>query len=194
MPRLKMTRQDALLVVDVQNDFCPGGRLPVPDGDQVVPVLNSWMIAAEEAGLVVVASRHWHPPRHLSFTERGGPSPAHCVKGTKGAEFHRDLRFPADVLIVSRGEHEDFDQLSAFDQTGLAPTLRDRDVRRLWVGGLAQEMSVRSTVLDALQEGFEVGLIVDATRPMEEAKGKAALGEMKGRGAVLWREGVANHV
>src|SRR5690349_9197046 len=94
---------DALIIVDVQNDFCPGGALPVPEGDRVVPVLNRWNEAASAGGATVVASRDWHPAGHVSFRERGGPWPPHCVQDTKGAAFHPGLRLPADVLIVSKG-------------------------------------------------------------------------------------------
>ena len=94
---------DALIVVDVQNDFCPGGALPVPEGDRVVPVLNRWIEAARAGGAAVVASRDWHPPGHVSFRERGGPWPAHCVQGTDGAAFHPGLRLPADAAHRQQG-------------------------------------------------------------------------------------------
>jgi len=189
----KLGVSDAVIVVDVQRDFCPGGALPVSEGDAVVPVLNHWVSAAEKAGALVVASRDWHPPGHISFTSEGGPWPAHCLRGTEGANFHTDLKLPADALIVSKGEHREFDQYSAFDRTGLGDRLREKGIKRLWVGGLAQDVCVRSTVLDALKEGFEVHVIVDGTRPVnvQPEGGEKAFQEMKAAGAVMEESGDA---
>jgi len=175
---------DALLVVDVQNDFCPGGALPVAEGDRVVPVLNRWIEAARAGGAAVVASRDWHPPGHASFRERGGPWPAHCVQGTDGAAFHPGLRLPADARVVSKGTDLERDEYSAFAGAGLADFLRERGVRRLWVGGLAEDVCVRATVLDGLKAGFEVRLIADATRPVNARPddGSRAVREMREAG------------
>ncbi len=148
---------DALLLVDVQADFCPGGALPIEAGDAVVPVLNDWIAAASRAGVPVVASRDLHPGGHASFSESGGPWPAHCVQDTPGAGFHHALRLPAATIHVAKGTRLDRDQYSAFDETGLAHVLRRRGVRRLWVGGLALDVCVRATVLDALREGSRCG-------------------------------------
>lgn len=177
--------QDALIVVDVQRDFCPGGSLAIEGGDQVVEVLNRYLREAASAGATVVASRDWHPPAHVSFQERGGRWPPHCVQGTKGAEFHPDLRLPEGTLVVSKGTHPDFDQYSAFDRTGLAAELRKRGIQRVWIGGLAQDVCVRATVLDALREGFETHVLVGATRPVDRASGERALAEMARAGALL---------
>lgn len=176
---------DAVIAVDVQRDFCPGGALPVSHGDEIVPVLNAWMDAADAADATVVASRDWHPPGHVSFESRGGPWPPHCVQETPGAAFHDELRLPDDAMIVSKGEHPDFDQYSAFDRTDLAAILRRRGVKRLWIGGLAEDVCVRATVLDARREGFETHLLVDATRPVDPAQGRAVLNEMRDAGAEL---------
>jgi len=179
--------QDALLVVDVQNDFCPGGRLAVAGGDEIVPVLNRWIEATRKAGAQVVASRCWHPPHHVSFKERGGTWPEHCVQGSAGAEFHPGLELPREALIVSKGVDPDKDNYSAFDDTGLAQRLRTRGVTRVWVGGLAQDVCVRATVLDALAEGLETHLITNATRPVELSTGDGAraLQEMRSAGAYV---------
>lgn len=183
----KFDAQDALLVVDVQNDFCPGGRLAVVGGDEIVPVLNRWIESAHKAGAQVVASRCWHPPHHVSFEERGGTWPEHCVRGGAGAEFHPGLDLPREALIISKGMDPDKDNYSAFDDTGLAERLRSRGVTRVWVGGLAQDVCVRATVLDALNEGFETHLIANATRPVEltPGDGARALKEMCAAGAYL---------
>lgn len=177
--------QDAVLVVDVQNDFCGGGSLEVPDGDAVVPVLNEWIARAVEAGILVVASRDWHPQNHCSFEAQGGPWPPHCIRGTDGAAFHPDLRLPEDAMIVSKGQSEDRDAYSAFDGTGLAATLHDRGIERLWVGGLAQDVCVQATVVDACEAGFEVHLIADATRAVNASPGdgERALEAMRAAGA-----------
>src|SRR5437899_3543758 len=128
---------DALLIVDVQNDFCPGGALAVRDGDAVVPVLNRWVAEAETSGVPVFASRDWHPENHISFKERGGPWPPHCVQGTKGSEFHAGLRLPANIVVISKATHPDRDSYSAFGETPLADELRRVHARRLWIAGLA---------------------------------------------------------
>lgn len=185
----EMQDGDVLLVVDVQPDFCPGGALPVPGGDRVIPVLNAWIAAARERGVPVVASRDWHTPGHPSFEAQGGPWPSHCVQDTPGAAWHPQLELPPDVVKISKGTRLDRDQYSAFDETGLAEHLRQRGVERLWVGGLAQDVCVRATVLDACKEGFRVHLIADATRPVDAAAGERALHEMREAGACIEEAG-----
>lgn len=177
--------EDALIVVDVQNDFCPGGALAVADGDAVVPVLNRAIESAQQAGVPVVASRDWHPERHCSFQPQGGPWPPHCIQETEGAEFQPDLVLPDEAHLVSKGTFEAEDQYSALDGTGLGDWLRHQGVRRLWVGGLAQDVCVRATVLDALKEGFAVKLMREATRPVDAEGGRRALDEMLEAGAEL---------
>lgn len=176
---------DAILVVEVQKDFCPGGALPVNGGDRIVPVLNRWLRAARERGVPVYASRDWHPRNHLSFEAEGGEWPPHCIQDTDGAAFHGDLELPDDVVIVSKGTRFDFDQYSAFQDTGLAHQLRRERVRRIWIGGLALDVCIRATVLEGLREGFEIALLVEATRALSAEGGQQALGEMKAAGAVL---------
>lgn len=184
-PTKVLQQGDALIVVDVQNDFCPGGALPIDNGDRVVPVLNAWMAAAEARGVPIFASRDWHPQDHVSFQARGGPWPPHCVQDTEGAAFHPDLQLPASTVKVTKGTRFDQDQNSAFEQTGLAQELLDRGVERLWVGGLAEDVCVRATVLDGRKAGFDVHLINDATRPVSDSGGAAARAEMAAAGADL---------
>ncbi|MGX2029569.1 nicotinamidase [Methylocaldum gracile] len=174
---------DALIVVDVQNDFCAGGALPVENGDAVVPVLNRWIEAATKANVPVYASRDWHPVGHVSFQESGGPWPPHCIQDSEGARFHPELRLPDSAIVVTKGVRFDQDQNSAFDQTGLAQHLRKAGIRRLWVGGLAEDVCVLATVLDARTEGFEVMVIRDATRPVTPQGGEKARREMQDAGA-----------
>ena len=181
----KLDRSDALVIVDVQTDFCPGGALPVPDGDRVVPVLNKWIQRARRSGAMVVASRDWHPPDHMSFAAQGGPWPVHCVQETDGAAFHPGLDLPDDAVIVSKGTDPQQEAYSAFQGTQLAPRLKAAGVRRLWVGGLALDYCVRATVLDGLEAGFEVHLIGDAVAAvnLNPDDGDKALRRMKSAGA-----------
>lgn len=176
---------DAFLVVDVQNDFCPGGALPIEDGHAVVPVLNEWIAAAVAAGVPVYASRDWHPADHLSFEPQGGRWPPHCIQDTKGAAFHPQLRLPENAILVTKGTRFDKDQYSAFDDTGLASELRRRGVRRLWIGGLAEDVCVRATALGAREAGLEVCLIGAATRPVTPEGGQAAREEMAEAGVEI---------
>lgn len=167
-PRIGLSAKDAVMVVDVQNDFCPGGALAVAEGDKVVPVLNEWVAAATQKGAKVYASRDWHPRGHLSFEAEGGPWPEHCVQDTPGAAFHADLALPENAVVVTKGTRFDQDQYSAFDQTGLAEELRRRGVERLWIGGLAEDVCVRATAIEARRHGFEVHVIREATRAISE--------------------------
>lgn len=169
---------DALIVVDVQNDFCPGGALPVSDGDAVIPVLNQWMEHARSVGVAIYASRDWHPVKHVSFLESGGIWPPHCIQDTDGAAFHPTLRLPMGVIVITKGTRLDHDQNSAFDETGLTSQLRRTHIRRIWIGGLAEDVCVRATALDAIAAGLETWLIVDGTRPVTAEGGKQARRDM----------------
>jgi nicotinamidase/pyrazinamidase len=182
MNPLLLKPTDALVIVDVQNDFCPGGSLPIDDGDAVVPVINRWIRAAQKSGAKIVASRDWHPPNHASFRKSGGPWPSHCVQGTTGAEFHADLELPDDTQIVSKGAHRDEAGYSAVYHTGLADDLRQTGIRRAFIAGLAADVCVRATALDALRAGFEVHLIEDATRAVDPDAGQRAITEMSQAG------------
>ncbi len=159
---------DALVVVDVQNDFCPDGTLPVPTGDEVVAVMNRWIAAAAERDVPVYASRDWHPRDHLSFDTEGGPWPVHCVQDTAGAAFHPELALGEGAIVVSKGTRFDKDQYSAFDDTGFAEELRRKGVTRIVVGGLAEDVCVHATAKDARAHGFDVVVIRDGTRAISE--------------------------
>jgi len=182
-----MERGDALLIVDVQNDFCPGGALAVNKGDEVVPVLNQWINQAQRLGVTIYASRDWHPAHHISFKERGGPWPPHCIQGTRGAAFHPDLRLSANVQVISKAQSPDEDSYSAFGGTDLAERLRRAGTHRLWVGGLTQDYCVRETSLDAIRGGFEVHVIVEGTRAVNvhPEDGRRALEDVRRAGAIL---------
>ena len=182
--------RDALVIVDVQNDFCPGGSLAVPHGDEVVPVLNQAIRKFTAAGVPVFASRDWHPQQTKHFKEYGGLWPPHCVQGTRGAELHPDLNLPGDAIIVSKGMYPEADAYSAFqaeDPNGMpfSAALGERGSQRLYIGGLATDYCVKATVLDALHEGFEVVVLGDAVRAVDvkPGDGEGAIAEMKARGA-----------
>lgn len=184
------SNSDALLVVDVQNDFCPGGSLAVSEGDAVVPVLNAYMERATAAGLPIVASRDWHPHETIHFREFGGPWPPHCVQQTPGAAFHPALRLPRDALVVSKGMSGKDDGYSALegitpDGTGLLDELRARGVERIYVGGLTTDYCVRATVLEGLAAGLDVYLLYDAVRAVNvrPGDGDRAIAEMLSAGA-----------
>lgn len=181
---------DALVIVDVQNDFCPGGSLAVPEGDRVVPVLNAYIERFESVKAPVFASRDWHPPVTRHFRTHGGAWPPHCVQGTGGAEFHPDLRLPADVVVVSKGMDPEEDAYSSFQGqdaggTPFTAALGQRGVRRLFVGGLATDYCVKATVLDALGQGFEVVVLEDAIRAVDvgPGDGQRAIEAMRAAGA-----------
>jgi nicotinamidase/pyrazinamidase len=177
--------QDLLLVVDIQNDFCPGGRLAVPRGDEVVPVINRLATRFRH----VVLTQDWHPPGHLSFasTHPGrkpydtievsyGPQilwPDHCVQATSGAELRKDLQIAHAQLVLRKGYHRDIDSYSAFyendrkTQTGLSGYLRERGFTRVFVAGLAFDFCVRYSCEDATHEGFDAVVVEDACRGID---------------------------
>lgn len=186
------TGRTALLVVDVQNDFCPGGSLPVQDGDTVVPVLNDFVARFASDGLPVIFSRDWHPAQTTHFQSHGGPWPAHCVQGTPGARFHPALHLPEGALVVSKGMGPSEDGYSAFvgrDEQGRSLTnlLRDQGVDKLVIGGLATDYCIVSSVLEAREAGFAVEVISAGIRGVDVQPGDSAMAieRMKAAGAHL---------
>ncbi|HXY57533.1 MAG TPA: nicotinamidase [Methylocystis sp.] len=175
---MRFRQDDALIVVDVQRDFCPGGALAIAGADEIIPTINRLIGEATAAGAMIVASRDWHPTGHASFRAQGGPWPEHCVAGSVGAEFHKYLRLPPETLVLSKGADRDRDQYSAFDRTDLIEALRLRGTRRVVVCGLALDVCVRASALDAAQAGFETHVALEATRPITMAAGEAAKTEM----------------
>jgi nicotinamidase/pyrazinamidase len=182
----------ALLIVDVQNDFCPGGALPVREGDQVVPVLRRLAARFAALGLPIYASRDWHPRDSRHFAVHGGDWPVHCVQGTPGARLREDLELPRSAAVVTKGQGIDDQGYSAIvgEVAGRGSLREDLDARgadHLYVGGLATDYCVLHTVLDALREGFAVTVLTDAIRPVDVAPGDGAraLEEMRAAGATL---------
>jgi nicotinamidase/pyrazinamidase len=178
---------DALLIVDVQRDFLPGGRLAVPHGDAVIAPINTCIARFVAQRLPVYASRDWHPERHCSFSAAGGPWPPHCVAGSAGAQFAATLALPAHAKVVSKGTAPERDAYSAFGDTDLHARLRASQVARLVVAGLATDYCVASTVLDALRLGYRVIVVRDAVAAVDvqPGDGERALARMCAAGAAL---------
>jgi len=177
--------KDALIIVDVQRDFCSGGSLPVPEGEKIVPILNKYIEKFFKAGALIVATRDWHPPNHVSFKGYGGIWPPHCIQGTPGAEFHPDLNLPKETKIISKATLADKEAYSGFDGTELERELKNASIQRVFIGGLATDYCVKSTVLDALKIGFETVLLMDAIKGVDVNPGDSerAIKEMIERGA-----------
>lgn len=180
------TPKRALIVVDVQNDFCPGGTLAVPHGDEVVEPLNKQIDKFLERGEPVYKSRDWHPTTTKHFKAYGGVWPVHCVQNTAGAEFHPALRDDPRITVISKGLG-DTNCYSAFDETDLAARLHQQNIEEVVVGGLATDYCVKSTVLDALKNGFKVKALKNAMRAVElqPGDGELAIEEMRDAGAEI---------
>jgi nicotinamidase/pyrazinamidase len=175
----------ALIIVDVQKDFCPGGALPAPGGNDIIAAVNRHLDEARDRGITVYASRDWHPAVTSHFTAYGGEWPPHCVQGSAGAQFHDDLKLPADAIIIRKGDDPDRPGYSAFDghtRSGktLLRDLRERNVTTLYVAGIATDYCVKATVIDAAQSGFAVRLLKDAITGIDVRAGDVdhALDEM----------------
>lgn len=185
MDSIELQKGDALISVDVQNDFLAGGSLAVPRGNEVIPVMNRYIRAFEEKGLPVFATRDWHPANHCSFKAQGGPWPPHCVQGTKGAEFAPDLNLPEDAVVISSATRPDREAYSGFEGTDMHERLQKIGVKRLFIGGIATDYCVLNTVKDALSLGYEVYLLEDAIQAVNvhPDDGEKAKEEMFGLGA-----------
>jgi nicotinamidase/pyrazinamidase len=185
--RLHPRQGDALVLVDVQNDFLPGGALPVPAGDVVIAPLNRAVGEFERLRLPMFATRDWHPSGHCSFREQGGPWPVHCVAGTRGADFSAQLRLPSAVRIVSKGQDSKRDAYSGFQGTDLAAHLGKLHCQRIFVGGLATDYCVLATVKDALAAGFDTVVLADAVGAVNvrPGDGEKALEMMASAGAAV---------
>jgi len=182
-----LAARKALLVVDVQRDFCPGGAVAVKGGDEVVPKLNKVIEAFAAGSLPVFFSRDWHPPNHISFKANGGIWPPHCVKGTLGAGFHPKLEIPQEAVVVSKGTIAGSEAYSAFQGTDLEKRLRTIGVEEIFVGGIATDYCVKESVLDALTVGLRVNVIEDGVRGVDRRPDDSgvALQEVATRGARL---------
>jgi len=185
-----MEPKKALLIVDVQNDFCPGGTLAVPEGDRIISILNKYIKIFSKEKLPILASRDWHPKRSKHFKKFGGLWPKHCIQNTRGARFHPHLRLPTGTTILSKGMDPDKDSYSAFQAVDTNGTeffqlLKTSGIDELFVGGLATDYCVKSSVLDALKLGFKVRLLTDAIKGVniKPQDSENAIKEMVTRGA-----------
>lgn len=196
MSAIVLGKGDALLIVDMQNDFLPGGSLAVPRGDLVIEPINALIDLYRAQRLPIYASRDWHPGKHCSFAAQGGPWPPHCVADTEGAAFSAALRLPQDAIVVSKAVLEAEDAYSAFNGTGLARSMLADGITRLAVCGLATDYCVLNTVLDGIDAGFEVLLVLEGTRAVEVTPGDGdrAIARMLSRGAVPVRMSGGNLV
>jgi nicotinamidase/pyrazinamidase len=177
--------KDALLIVDVQIDFCPGGNLPIERGDEVVDKINPLIEQAQKQKAYILFSKDFHPNMHPSFKENGGPWPRHCLQGTKGAEFHPDLIIPENSIVILKGTRFDKDQYSAFDETGLKVLLEKLGIKRVIVAGLALDVCVKETALDSVKNGFKTYLFKDGTRAVSKESGDKAISLMKDKGIII---------
>jgi nicotinamidase/pyrazinamidase len=183
---LHLKKGDALIIVDLQNDFLAGGSLEVPHGNEVIPVLNQYIGAFQAKDLPIFATRDWHPPNHCSFKAQGGPWPPHCIAGTEGAQFAPDLILPSSTVIISSATEPDKEAYSGFKGTDLDKRLRSAQTQRLFISGLATDYCVLNTVKDAIELSYQVFLLKDAIKPVNvnPDDGKKAEEEMTRLGAV----------
>ena len=180
----------ALLIVDVQNDFCPGGALAVPEAERIIPILNKYINLFLGLNLPIFACRDWHPEETKHFKRFGGLWPEHCLANSKGAMFHPKLRLPHNAIVLSKGvdpEKESYSAFQAADSNGtrFSNLLKITGIKELFAGGLATDYCVKCSVLDALKFGFKVKLLTDAIKGVDVKKGdsEAALAEMASLGA-----------
>ncbi len=182
-----MNRKKALLAVDVQNDFCPGGALGISEGDKVVPVLNKYIKSFSSNKLPIFASRDWHPKETKHFKAFGGLWPEHCVQETEGAMFHPDLKLPEETIILSKGmdpEEDSYSAFQAFDSQGnsFSNLLNSLEIKEFYIGGLATDYCVKATALDALKNSFKVKLLMDAIRGVNQEDSQEAIKEILNKG------------
>lgn len=173
------------MIVDIQNDFCPGGALGVPEGDKIIPTINKYLRVFAKKKLPILATRDWHPAKTRHFKDFGGIWPAHCIQNTKGAAFHPELRLPPQAILLYKGMDPRQDSYSAFhaeDASGgsLLKILRMLGIQELYIAGLATDYCVKYSSLDALKKGFKVRVLIDATRgvdlkPADSQKALAAI-------------------
>jgi nicotinamidase/pyrazinamidase len=177
----------ALVVTDIQNDFCPGGSLAVPAGDAIIPLVNLYIDLFRSQGSTIVATRDWHPASHCSFYEHGGPWPPHCIQGTWGGQFHPALHLPAGCLIISKATDPNREAYSSFEGTSLAERLREARATTVFITGLATDYCVKHTALDARKLGFRAVVLHDAVRGIDATPGDSdrAIRTMQEAGALI---------
>ena len=160
---LKTNKSDVFIIADVQNDFLPGGALPIKESDQILPILNEYIEIFKNSSSPIIAARDWHPPNHVSFLAQGGLWPPHCIQDTDGAKFSPNLKLPESVTIVSKATNPEKEAYSIFDGTKLSEQLKSEGIVRIFIGGLATDYCIVDSVLDARSAGFDVVVLADAT-------------------------------
>ncbi len=183
--RFKLSKQDALIIVDMQNDFMPWGSLPVPDADKIIEKVNEVAQIFSLASCPIFASRDWHPENHMAFKENGGIWPKHCVAGTLGADFAKGLKLPPDTFVINKGVNPYHENYSAFQETNLKALLKERGIKRVFICGVAADFCVKETAVGALNLGFFTFLVEDAIKGVFEDKTKKAQEELLSKGAVF---------
>ncbi|MDK6028130.1 nicotinamidase [Ignisphaera sp. 4213-co] len=186
MAKIKILPIDALIIVDMQNDFMPGGTLPVPNALTIISAINKYIELFEKSNALIVATRDWHPPNHISFNTRGGPWPPHCIQNTWGAEFHKDLKLPRNTIVISKAFKEDKEAYSGFEDTELDNTLKSRNIKRLFIAGVATEYCVKATAEDGVKLGYQVFLLEDAIKGIDSPPGseEKAIEDLMNKGVV----------
>ena len=169
--KIRISNTDALIIVDVQNDFMSGGSLAVPNAEEIIPVLNDYIKIFQKKQGRIFATRDWHPVNHISFKKYGGLWPTHCVRNTKGAQFHHRLKLPKNTIIISKAMALDKEAYSGFGQTTLFNELIKNNISRIFIGGLATDYCVKNTILDAVRLGFNTYLLFDASRGLNATSG-----------------------
>ncbi|MCX7738067.1 MAG: nicotinamidase [Hydrogenothermaceae bacterium] len=184
--KVAISNRDALIVVDMQNDFMPLGVLPVKEADRIVPVINNYVEKFERKSLPVFFTRDWHPENHTSFRDFGGVWPSHCVAGTEGAKFYPGLKIPADnKFIISKGTSPEFDAYSGFQGTILDSLLKERGIRRVFICGVATDFCVKNTALGAINLGYQVFILSDGIKGVFEDLSETSLKLLMEEGASL---------
>lgn len=178
-----MQARKALLVVDIQNDFCPGGALGVREGDQIIPTVNKYVDLFLKNQLPVFVSRDWHPQDTKHFKDAGGPWPMHCIQNTRGAEFHPDFRVPDEAIILSKGTNPELDGYSVFEARDSSnklfiELLQEMGIEKLYIAGIATDYCVRMTSLDAFKNGFVVHVLTDAIKGVDKTDSKRTIAEI----------------
>ena len=180
-----LTDRDALIVVDMQNDFMPWGRLPVPGADKIIPEVNWYCKLFYSAGLPVFATRDWHPENHISFDVNGGRWPVHCVQWSRGADFAEGLELPPDTFIINKGDRPEMEAYSGFQGTVLDELLKERGIKRVFVCGIATEFCVKNTCLGAINLGYVTFVLRDAVKGLDDRSENEALERILRSGAII---------
>uniref|UniRef100_A0A7J3QDM1 nicotinamidase n=1 Tax=Ignisphaera aggregans TaxID=334771 RepID=A0A7J3QDM1_9CREN len=185
MAIIKIRSVDALIIVDMQNDFMPSGALPIENAHTIIPIINKYIKLFKDFGGTIVATRDWHPSNHISFNIRGGPWPPHCIQNTKGAEFHPLLELPSNTIVISKATDENKEAYSGFDSTELDSILKARKVKRVFICGVATEYCVKATAIDAINLGYQTFILIDAIKGVNKIDSERVINELLSYGIIM---------